>query len=144
MLFPVNKQLVFSFLFTTIYMQFGTLIVLQLSVRYCNNGSIIYNLDDLEKHKVPQSKRGKKEKCKEASQYYRPGKLFENDQSPSRTEISMVQKEDIIILTKNIIQVSQFKQLASLKTPASIWKLECSSVHHVLQTLELPCKIRLL
>ena len=35
--------------------------------------------------------------------------------------------------------------LASLKTSASIWKLECSSrtlsVRHVLQKLELPCKL---
>ena len=77
----------------------------------------------------------KEDKREEASHYYRPGKLFEIVFSLSRIEISMVRLRGNI-LTSNIVQVPQ-KQLASLKTWASIWKLECSlqklSVCHVLQ-----------
>ena len=69
-------------------------IVLQLSVTCCNYGGVI-NPENPKKHGVTQSKRERKQKREEALHYYRPGKLLEIVLSLSRTEISMVRKEEI-------------------------------------------------
>ena len=60
----------------------------------CNNGGVI-NPENAKKHGLSQSKQERKQKWEEASHYYRPGKLFEIVLSLSRTEISMVRKEEI-------------------------------------------------
>ena len=57
MLFPVNKQLAFNCVFTAVWS--GTL-VLQLSVRYCNDGRVISPEMPLKK-RVPQRKQEKSE-----------------------------------------------------------------------------------
>ena len=108
-------------------------IVLQLSIN-CKNGGLINPKKSLQNIGFLKASE-KEDKREEASHHYRPGKLFEIVFSLSRTEISMVRLRGNI-LTSNIVQVPQ-KQLASLKTWASIWKLEYSlqklSVRHGLQ-----------
>ena len=71
------------------------LIVLQLSVRYCNNGGAINSENPGKKGEFVKESEKESKKGPEASQYYRPGKLTEIVLSSSRTKKTMVRKEDI-------------------------------------------------
>ena len=61
---------------------------------YCNYGGVI-NTENPKKHGVTESNRERKQKREEALHFYRPGKLLEIVLSLSRTEISLVRKEEI-------------------------------------------------
>ena len=71
------------------------IIVLQLSVRYCNNGGAINPENPGKKGEFVKESEKERKKGPEASQYYRPGKLTEIVLSSSRSKKTMVRKEDI-------------------------------------------------
>ena len=107
------------------------LVVLQLSVRYCNNGGAINPENPGKEGEFLKESEKESKKGPEASQYYRPGKLTEIVLSSSRTKKNYGAKRGHI-LTENIVKV-QKKQLASLKT---IWNRGVQftdPVRHVLQ-----------
>ena len=71
------------------------LVVLQLSVRYCNNGGAINPENPGKEGEFLKESEKESKKGPEASQYYRPGKLTEIVLSSSRSKKTMVRKEDI-------------------------------------------------
>ena len=71
------------------------LVVLQLSVRYCDNDGVINPENPGKEGEFLKESEKESKKSPEASQYYRPGKLTEIVLSSSRTKKTMVRKEDI-------------------------------------------------